>query len=434
MTTPTSDDSQIRNLIQQCERALVAGQREAADRLLAQAKAAAPDHALVLNASGVQELNRGNFDAARALIEKASALEGDNPAIWINLASALRRLNRREEELTALQRALAIEPRHLIALLQKGSLLDLMDRPREAAKTYHHALQSIPAGAQLPETLRAPLRRAVQVVTENNAQLEAFLNQRLRPIEAESPNADHDRVRHALDALLGKRRIFTPQPSFLHVPKLPAEEFYPRPAFPWLDAIEAATPQIRAEFERVFAEDNERLQPYVAYPAGVPLDQWKELNHSRRWSVYYLWHDGKPIEEHIARCPVTASLMAKVPKVDIPNIGPAVFFSILDAHSHIPAHTGVTNTRLIVHVPLVIPPGCRFRVGSDTREWQPGTALVFDDTIEHEAWNDSDVPRAVLIFDIWNPYLTGIEQELVRAAVSGIREYNGGQSPLTEGS
>jgi aspartyl/asparaginyl beta-hydroxylase (cupin superfamily) len=156
----------------------------------------------------------------------------------------------------------------------------------------------------------------------------------------------------------------------------------------------------------------------------VPLDQWAELNHSKRWSVFYLWRDGSRIEDAIARCPRTAQLFEKVPKVDIPGTGPTCFFSILAPGAHIPPHTGVTNARAIVHVPLVIPPGCGFRVGSETREWEFGTAFVFDDTIEHEAWNRSDVPRAVLIFDIWNPYLTAAERDLVRATVAGMEEYN----------
>ena len=107
----------------------------------------------------------------------------------------------------------------------------------------------------------------------------------------------------------------------------------------------------------------------------------------------------------------------------IPNRAPSSFFSRLEPRTHIPPHTGVTNTRVIVHLPLIIPPGCRFRVGSELREWHPGTALVFDDTIEHEVWNDSDDPRAILIFDIWNPLLTEAERELVAAFTTGIADY-----------
>jgi aspartate beta-hydroxylase len=432
MSTPLLDDTQIRTLVHQSERALASGQRDEAERLLARAKAVAPEHALVLNASGVQELQRGNLDAARSLIEKAIAKDAGNPAFWINLASICRRASLRTEEMQALERALTIDPRHLLALLQKASLFDLMGKPRAAATTYQNALKTIPAGVQLPESLRMPLQRATQAINDNNAQLAAFIEARTREIAARHSQAEQDRFRHSVDALLGKRRIFTPQPTFLHFPKLPAEEFYPRAQFPWLNDIEAATAEIRSEFERVFAEDADKLEPYIAYPDGVPLDQWKELNHSRKWSVFYLWRNGKPLTDQLARCPKTAALLEKTPKVDIPGVGPTAFFSILDAHSHIPAHTGVTNTRLVVHVPLVIPSGCRFRVGSDTREWRPGAAWVFDDTIEHEAWNDSDVPRAVLIFDIWNPYLNEAEQDLVRATVASVTEYYGDQSPLAD--
>lgn len=78
-------------------------------------------------------------------------------------------------------------------------------------------------------------------------------------------------------------------------------------------------------------------------------------------------------------------------------------FSILAPHTRIPGHTRVNNARLVVHVLLIIPPGCHFRRGGEKREWQPGRAFTFDDTIEHEAVNDSDVPPAVLILDVWYP-------------------------------
>jgi aspartyl/asparaginyl beta-hydroxylase (cupin superfamily) len=106
-------------------------------------------------------------------------------------------------------------------------------------------------------------------------------------------------------------------------------------------------------------------------------------------------------------------------------------FSILDARSRIPAHTGPVNTRLVVHLALVVPPGCGFRVGGETREWQPGKAFVFDDSINHEAWNDSDLPRAVLIFDIWSPHLRPAERDLVRALTTRIGEFYGTNSTET---
>jgi aspartyl/asparaginyl beta-hydroxylase (cupin superfamily) len=100
-----------------------------------------------------------------------------------------------------------------------------------------------------------------------------------------------------------------------------------------------------------------------------------------------------------------------------------VFFSRLEPRTRIPAHTGSSNTRLTVHIPLIIQPDCGFRVGSEVRIWELGKALIFDDTIEHEAWNDSDQPRVVMIFDIWNPLLTAAERDLMTVATAGIAEF-----------
>jgi len=417
-------DSRLRDLVQHAERALSSGRRDEAKRLLAQAKALEPNHPLVLNAEGVQELHGGDSVVARRLFERAIESDAGNPSFWVNLATSLRRVGSQDEELSALEKALALEPRHLFALLQKAGLLQLQGKMRAAAIVYQNALATIPAGAQLPENLRPAIEKAVSAIKDNNAALEAFLTDKVAALRAQYSGEDLSRFDHCLDTLVAKRKIYVPRPTFLAFPKVPAYEFYPRKDFPWLDEIEAASAEIRAEFERAHLEDSERLEPYIHYPQGVPLDQWAELNHSKRWSVFYLWRDGRRVEEAIARCPRTAELFERVPQLDIPDTGPTCFFSILAPHSRIPPHSGVTNARLIVHVPLVVPPACRYRVGSEMREWKFGEAFVFDDSIEHEAWNDSDLPRAVLIFDIWNPYLTLAERDLVRATVAGHQEYN----------
>ena len=209
----------------------------------------------------------------------------------------------------------------------------------------------------------------------------------------------------------------------LYFPELPAIEFFDRADFPWLDAIEAATEEISAELTATLISDRAGLEPYVSYPEGVPLNQWQELNKSRRWSAYFLWNQGAPQEAHMARCPRTVEVLKGAPQCDVAGRGPTAFFSILDANTHIPAHTGVTNTRLTVHLPLIVPPDCGFRVGGDVREWLPGKAWVFDDTIEHEAWNRSEVPRAILIFDIWNPLLSPAERDLMRVTVETVATY-----------
>src|SRR3989344_2693331 len=98
------------------------------------------------------------------------------------------------------------------------------------------------------------------------------------------------------------------------------------------------------------------------------------------------------------------------------------------AAARIPPHPGLINTRLICPLPLVAPPGSWFRVGSDLRQWEEGKAWAFDDTIEHEAWNDSDQDRTILIFDVWKPEITEEERWLIRALFDAI-DAGGGATP-----
>jgi aspartate beta-hydroxylase len=208
-----------------------------------------------------------------------------------------------------------------------------------------------------------------------------------------------------------------------HFPGLPAITFFDRADFPWIPELEAATDDIRGELESLLASSLQDFNPYVSYGPEIPLNQWQELNNSRRWSALFLYQDGKRIEQNMARCPRTVAALSRAPLVDIPNRAPTAFFSRLEPKTRIPPHTGASNTRLTVHLPLIIQPDCGFRVGADLRIWELGQALIFDDTIEHEAWNDSASPRVVMIFDIWNPLLTPAERDLMTVVTAGIAEF-----------
>src|SRR4029077_4418287 len=132
--------------------------------------------------------------------------------------------------------------------------------------------------------------------------------------------------------LLQKRRNYRQHPRFLFFPELPAIEFHERGDFPWLDSIEGATDEIRAELLSVLDAEPSTLEPYVAQPQGVTLD-WAELNHSRRWGVYSLWREGVAFSEHLARCPRTVAALEPWPRWDVPRCGPTAMFSILDART-----------------------------------------------------------------------------------------------------
>jgi len=369
----------------------------------------------------------GNCAGAREVLEQALRTDPSHPSLWLNLAAALRGLQRADDEMAALDKLLALEPRNLRGLLQKASLQELQNDPRAAATTYRTALQMIPPGVEVAPALRQVLQHARETVEANNLALEVFIEERLTELRARYADVSLGRFDRCLATLLQRRQIYRQQPTFMYFPYLPTIEFYERGDFPWLDSIEAATDDIRAELINVLTDGPTTLDPYVNLPDSA-APEWREVNHSRRWGVYYLWREGVPFAEHIARCPRTVAALEAWPRWEVPGCGPTAVFSILDAKTRIPPHTGVTNTRLIVHLPLIVPPGCVFRVGAERREWQPGNAFVFDDTIEHEAWNDSDVPRAVLILDIWSPFVSEAERALVSAATAGVGDYYGTKS------
>ena len=417
------DEATIAHVVQLSRAEAAAGRIPESDRLLASVAQQAPNHPAVLNELGVRMLDRGAPQQAQAMFERATMADPKHPALWANLASSLKALGRRTEELDALDKALELEPRHLSALLQKGAVYEERGEIRVAARTYQNMLACLPPGSQVPAAIKDAVSHAKQLVDKDLADLTSALEGPLAEIRDRHGGQRQRRVDLCLETLMGKRQPYYSQPTWMYMPELPAIEFYERSDFPWLDAIEAETEAIRKELLQVLVADRDGLQPYIDFPAHMPLDQFRELNRSRRWSAYFLWNQSAEVPAHLARCPAAVRLLANAPRCFIAGRAPTAFFSILEANTRIPAHVGVTNTRCTVHVPLVIPPDCGFRVGSTTREWVPGQAWVFDDTINHEAWNLSDTPRAIMIFDIWNPLLTAAERDMIQAATEIYAKY-----------
>jgi aspartyl/asparaginyl beta-hydroxylase (cupin superfamily) len=309
-----------------------------------------------------------------------------------------------------------------MALLAKGAMLERVRGERHAAETYRNALKIAPRDA--PPGLAPAMARAREVVASTADALEAYLRGELKAFDGERRGEAGARLDEGLRVFAGKARIYNSEPLFLHYPRLPAIPFYDRDLFPWLADLEAATDTIRGELEPLL-ENKQGFAPYIDYPPDVPVNQWAELNHSPRWSSYFLWKDSARQDLACAQCPKTVALLESLPLADQPGFAPTALFSALAANTHIPAHTGSTNTRLLVHLPLILPGPARFRVGNETREWRMGEAWVFDDTIEHEAWNDASELRVILILDIWNPHLEPAERDAVRAMLTARNRFFG---------
>jgi aspartyl/asparaginyl beta-hydroxylase (cupin superfamily) len=225
--------------------------------------------------------------------------------------------------------------------------------------------------------------------------------------------------------MAGASRPYLSDANQLYVPRLPAIPFFDRSHFPWIEALEAQTDEIRRELEAALATAQGAFNPYIAYAPGQPVNQWGELNHSDRWSTLDLWKSGAPALENQAMCPATTAALAEVDLARIEGLCPNVMFSALAPRTRIPPHHGETNARVIAHLPLVVPENCEYRVGFDRIQWRPGEVIVFDDTLEHEAYNGSDSLRTVLIFDVWNPLLSEDDRAIVLAMAAAARSYGG---------
>ncbi len=394
-------------------------------KLVETALARAPHQPLVLNAAGGYMYRSGNARRARDLFEKAVTVDGTSKVLWLNLANACRALGDHNSEAQALEKALAIDPRYVLALLSKAAMMEGLGEGKKAFFFYQAALDSVASGARAPQQAAAALAHARDVVLANRKELERFLEREVEPVRARYSSADQRRYEACRDVYLRKRSVYHNQPKQILFPYLPEIEFFGREEFPWLDILEVATEEIASEALAALANGGEGFKPYINFATGAPIDEWGPLNQSPNWSVYSLWHDGEQIPDHLQKCPRTTAVLAQMPLCDVPHYAPGAYFSVLRPRTRLPPHTGTTNTRSIVHMPLVIPAGCGFRVGADVRTWKKGEAWVFDDSIEHEAWNDSDEIRIILIFDIWNPLLTAAERDLVRALTLGIGRYYG---------
>jgi aspartate beta-hydroxylase len=353
-----------------------------------------PDDVEALNVVALAALRDGKPDGAVAFLERALRLKPDLYLSRLHLAALLERSG--DERAGILQFARALHDAQA-----RGSWLNAATTPVGLRKLVEHAARRVRAWRRtllfgIPETLAERYGRASMA-----------------------------RVEECLRAYLGEAPAARPdprqQPSFLYFPGLPASAYLDRALFPWIEAFESRTAAIRGELlrllpsaagsERVFTSDElERQNLRGSGPAPG-------------WDGYYFYRHGARRDENHSACPATSTAIDGLPLARVRGHGPEVLFSVFKPGTHLLPHRGVTNTRVVGHLPLIVPENCALNVGGELHAWQPGRVVVFDDTYEHEAWNRSGEPRVVLIFDIWNPHLTEAERAAVADIVDAIGSF-----------
>ena len=349
------------------------------------------------------------FAEARDLLEQITRSAPDLTDVWVKLASMQIATGDSTSALRSTECALEARPLDFSCLLMRANLLDRLGRGKQAGEAYGRAIHNAPL--HLPERAlsaleNAKLRYRQWQESEQERLLDAISQKTLLTAK--------------LTALTeSSLRLIAPErsgPTNYCYPGLGETEFFDTNQFLWVAELEAAWVEISAEFQALLESQQAHLLPYIQYPKNAPLEQWEALNHNDGWRAAHLLQNGMTNWLNVKNCPTAMRLLAQLPQPCIVGSGPNAMFSLLAPHTHIPPHTGINNARLVCHLPLIVPEGCWFRVGSQTRQWELGKLLIFDDTIEHEAMNPSDHLRVVLIFDIWHPALD--EQE--RAGISAL--------------
>jgi len=379
-------------------------------------------------------LGRGHAARAIEYLHRAQRAQPQDPAIAHQLGAAQVQAGDLRGAETSLREGLALAPGMFVARLRLGVVYEQQGRRHDAMTAYLAAIHAAQAqGRWLSDDTTAPgLREAVKHATQYVAagRRELF-DAVIEPLRQRYGRAELTRVDACLAIYLHEQPAPLPdprqRPTFLYFPGLPSQTFYPRERFAEQARLEAALEAVREELRAVLADGADPFVPFLGAPAAEAVAA-KLLAptgaQEAAWDAFFFYRHGERHDANCARCPRTTALLDAMPLVRIRDHAPETLFSVLRPGTHILPHCGVTNTRLVTHLPLIVPPDCALRVGGETHVWEEGRCVTFDDTFEHEAWNHSGQTRVVLIMDSWNPDLSEVERVAVADLVAAIGDFN----------
>ena len=350
---------------------------------------------------------RGDVGEAARLLELA-AQRGRDSSTLLRLATIRRSVGDLTGAVQAAAAAVELAPRNFVMSLLLGSLREATGAIHAAERAYRMACQVAAPDLSFQPALSKQLDRArasVEAVERWRKQLFDW-----KPCEGDALSAEEvRRLKGFRSNILENLDAGPLAPPVFVVPGIRSRRFFDPADFPGITDLEAATDSIRDEFLRLVKDK------------AIDVASNSSGNHAAEstsrtigsWSMIPLIRNGLVVEEFASRCPATLALARQL---DLPRLGlisPSLYFSVLEPGSRIAPHTGITNARTIAHLPLIVPDSCGFRVGGETRAWQAGKALIFDDMTTHEAWNDSSSSRVVLIVDLWRPELSRSERRAI---------------------
>ncbi len=404
----------------QAQRLLREGRIAEAEAAYEAVLAQSPDHAEALNVVALAALRRRDVARARSLLEHAVAAHPADAQSRYHLGRALEESGELDAAKVAYGAALQAQPELYLARLHLARAHDRSGAAGPALREYVTALRDAQLQgrwldpATTPQNLRPLVERAVETIMSAKR---GIAERTLKELTQQYGRSELTRVERALRIYLREQAPSAAdprqQPTFFHFPDLPSSPYLyrgtdgNRALFPWIDALEAQTPLIRQELQRVLKASSGHERVFLS--AEVEQLNLRGTDAAPGWTGYYFYRHGQLRGENIAVCPATAAALSTLPLAHVPEHGPEVLYSVFTPGTHLLPHRGMTNTRLVGHLPLIVPERCALRVAGEEHTWIEGRVVIFDDTYEHEAWNRSGEIRVVLIFDLWNPHLTAVE-------------------------
>lgn len=214
------------------------------------------------------------------------------------------------------------------------------------------------------------------------------------------------------------------RPKFLYVPGLPDTPYHDPFLQPWAQQLQDAYSAIREEALTLLT-GHDRFEPFLAFGPNTKVSDYVG-GHGEKpsWDAFFFYRHGQRYDTNHTRCPQTSSVLEEIDLCRVKSQAPEVCFSLLAPGSHIKPHYGVTNSRLVMHLPLKVPADCALNiVDAGEHHWQEGRLMMFDDTFQHEAWNRSSETRLILLMDCWNPHLTPEERLAITRLVECISDF-----------
>lgn len=397
-----------------------------AERIYAQLLQIAPDDVEALNFIARMALAKTDAARAKSLLLHALEASPEDQGTRKNLGLTLLQLGEVEEAEAVLTKAVQEDASYFVARLYLGVALQRLGKLDKALAHYVRAINAAQGVGEwtgphtTPPSLLPVLEHALRTV---HAARRRLFVQVMEPLQHRYGKDSLRRVEKCIAGYLGdvlaKPLNSKQHPTLLFFPDLPETPYLPRELFHWYPSLEEQTAKIRDELLALF-DANASLEPFLAEPPpGAKSSYLRSVADLKpQWDGFFFYRHGRRYDENCGRCPIAAAALESTSIVHINGHAPEALFSVLGSGSHILPHHGVTNTRLVTHLPLIVPDKCGLRVGGEEHQWREGECITFDDTFEHEAWNYSTRTRVILLFDVWNPHLTDVEQAAITDLVA----------------